>query len=73
MRRVASRFEISSGQKADLSELSKPDRTATAGWIFDDVRHDIKSIFVEERAVLQSIQAPMVKRLVFVGADCFSK
>lgn len=50
MRRVASRFEISSGQKADLSELSKPDRTATAGWIFDDVRHDIKSIFVEERA-----------------------
>jgi hypothetical protein len=31
----------------------------TAGWVFDDVRHDIEVIFVEEGVILGFIQTFM--------------
>jgi hypothetical protein len=41
----------------------------SAVWVFDDVRHDIEAVSVEERAVLFSIQASVVKWFAFVSAD----
>ena len=42
----------------------------TAVWVFDDVGHDIEAVLVEQRAILGSIQAPVVKWFALVGADC---
>jgi len=44
----------------------------SASWILGEVRHDIESIFVEQRAILCSIQAPMIEGLAFVLSEYLS-
>ena len=46
-----------------LRELCKPDRVTTASGVFDNVRHDIEPILVEEQPIVGFIQTPVVKRL----------
>ena len=44
--------------------------TAASG-VFDDVRQDIKSVCVEERAIFGGTQASVIKRFALIGSDCF--
>ena len=44
----------------------------TAFWVFDDVGHDLEAVLNEERPILGSVQAAVVKQRLLLG-HCLSR
>ena len=56
--------------ESGLSELRKPDRTASAGGIFDHVCYYLEAVCFKQISIFIGIQTRVVKRLASVSAHC---